>query len=115
VLTLERRFTTGYRMDVLPMVANGQHHLHFYPGLGRVLARERPDVFHIDEEAFNLATFLALRAGIRFGARCCFYNWANNPRIYPPPFSYFEQYAFRHAAHAIVGNQDAADLIRQHG
>jgi glycosyltransferase involved in cell wall biosynthesis len=114
-LPLERVFTQGYRLEVLPMVLNGQHHLHFYPGLRRVIRRERPDIFHIDEESFNLATFLALRAGREVGARCCFYNWANMERRYPPPFCWFERYAFRHAAHAIVGNQEAAAIIRRHG
>lgn len=114
-IPLERTFTQGYRLEVLPMRLNGQHHAHFYPGLRRIVLRERPDVFHIDEEAFNLATFLAMRAGVAAGARCCFFNWANMERRYPPPFCWFEQYTFRHAAQAIAGNQEAADIIRRHG
>jgi glycosyltransferase involved in cell wall biosynthesis len=97
------------------MLLNGQHHLHFYPGLRRLIQREKPDVLHIDEEAFNLATYLAMRAGVAAQARCCFFNWANMERRYPPPFCWFEQYAFRHAAHAIVGNQEAARIIQRHG
>jgi glycosyltransferase involved in cell wall biosynthesis len=112
---LERRFTRGYALEVLPLRFNGRHHIHYYPSLGRLVARLRPDVFHIDEESFNLATFLALRAGVRHGARCCFYNWATIDRWYPPPFALFERYAFRHAAHAIVGAEDAAAIIRRHG
>ncbi|NTW01059.1 MAG: glycosyltransferase family 4 protein [Oscillochloris sp.] len=112
---LERRFTTGYRLEALPIILNGQHHLHCYPTLARVLRRLRPEVLHIDEESFNLATFLAMHAGLAVGARCCFYNWANIDRRYPPPFSFFERYNFRHAAHAIAGNQEAAAIIRRHG
>ena len=112
---LERRFTAGYRLEALPIALNGRHHLHFYPAIGSALRRLRPDVLHIDEESFNLATFLAMRAGLSVGARCCFYNWANIDRRYPPPFSLFEQHSFRHAAHAIAGNQDAAAIIRRHG
>ncbi|NNJ10019.1 glycosyltransferase family 4 protein [Chloroflexales bacterium ZM16-3] len=112
---LERRFTKGYRLEALPIALNGRHHLHFYPALGRALRRLRPDVLHIDEESFNLATFLAMRAGLAVGARCCFYNWANIDRRYPPPFSLFERHSFRHAAHAIAGNQEAAAIIRSHG
>lgn len=112
---LERRFTAGYRLEALPIALNGRHHVHFYPGLAAALRRLRPEVFHIDEEAFNLATFLAMRAGVRLGARCCFYNWANIDRAYPPPFSLFERYSYRHAAHAIAGNQEAAAIIRRHG
>jgi glycosyltransferase involved in cell wall biosynthesis len=115
VQRLEHRFTAGYRLEALPIALNGRHHLHFYPGLAAALRRLRPQVLHIDEESFNLATFLAMRAGLAVGARCCFYNWANIDRRYPPPFSLFERYSFRHAAHAIAGNQEAAAIIRRHG
>jgi glycosyltransferase involved in cell wall biosynthesis len=112
---LDRRFTRGYNLEVLPIWLNGQHHLHFYGGLRQVLQRLRPAVLHIDEESFNLATYLAMRAGRAVGARCCFYNWANIDRRYPLPFSYFERYNLRHACHAIAGNQEAATIIRRHG
>jgi glycosyltransferase involved in cell wall biosynthesis len=112
---LERRYTAGYQLEALPIAFNGRHHLHFYPTFGRLVARVRPDVLHADDEAFNLSTFLAFRAGVRYGARCCFFNWANNDRFYPPPFAMFERSVFRHAAHAIAGNQEAAALIRRHG
>jgi glycosyltransferase involved in cell wall biosynthesis len=112
---LERRFTDGYRLEVLPIRFNGRHHIHYFPTIGRLVARLRPDVFHIDEESFNFATYLAMRAGVRYGARCCFYNWATIDHTYPPPFSLFERYAFRHAAHAIAGTEEAAAIIRRHG
>lgn len=114
-LRLERRFTSGYTLETLPIVFNGRHHLHFYRGLNAAVRRLQPDVLHIDEESFNVATFLALRAGLRVGARCVFYNWANIDRRYPPPFSWFERYALTHAVHAIAGNQEAAAIIRRHG
>ena len=112
---LERRFTRGYRLVELPIWFNGRHHIHFYPAIGRLVATIRPDVFHIDEESFNLATALAMRAGVHYGARCCFYNWANIDRRYPPPFSWFERYNFRHATHAIAGAHEAAQILRCHG
>src|SRR6478672_2283343 len=112
---LERRFLRGYRLAVLPIWLNGRHHVHFYPAIDRLLARVRPDVFHIDEESFNFATYHAMRAGVRYGARCCFYNWATVDRRYPPPFAWFERYAFRHTAHAIAGVQEAAEIMRRHG
>ncbi|WP_129626963.1 glycosyltransferase family 4 protein [Candidatus Oscillochloris fontis] len=115
VQRLERRFTSGYQLVALPMAFNGQHHIHFYPTLAHHLRRLRPEVLHIDEESFNLATFHAMRIGLKLGARCCFYNWANIDRRYPPPFSFFERYNLRHAAHAIAGNQEAATIIRRHG
>ncbi len=112
---LERRFTRSYQLVDLRIWFNGRHHIHFYPAIDRLVATIRPDVFHIDEESFNLATFLAMRAGVRYGARCCFYNWANIDRRYPAPFSWFERYNFRHAAHAIAGAREAAEILRCHG
>src|SRR3954466_11179466 len=112
---LERRFVRGYQLAVLPIWLNGRHHVHFYPAIERLVAQVRPDVFHIDEESFTFATSQAMGAGVRYGARCCFYNWATIDRRYPPPFGWFEQYTFRHAPHAIAGVQEAADIIRRHG
>jgi glycosyltransferase involved in cell wall biosynthesis len=114
-IRLERQFTHGYRLDVLPIYANGYHHVYWFAGVQRMLAREQPDVLHIDEESFNLATYLALRVAKAAGVRCCFFNWANIDRFYPPPFCFFEQYAFRHASYAIAGNHEAATLIQRHG
>jgi glycosyltransferase involved in cell wall biosynthesis len=112
---LERRYTKGYTLQSLPIALNGHHHVHFYPTLGRELRRLRPQILHIDEESFNLATFLAMRVGMALGARCCFYNYANIERTYPPPFSLFERYNLRHAAHALACNEEAATIIRRHG
>ncbi|MEA3396872.1 MAG: glycosyl transferase family 1, partial [Chloroflexota bacterium] len=59
ITPLERAHIHGYRLEVLPLALNGQFHLHFYPTLGRLLREARPDVVHIDEEPYNLATFHA--------------------------------------------------------
>jgi glycosyltransferase involved in cell wall biosynthesis len=114
-LNLERKYLRGYRLIVEPMFFNGHHHVHFYPNLGRHVARIRPDIFHIDEEAFNLATFHAMWLGVRTGCRNIFYTWANIHRQVPPPFSTFEQYNFRHAAAAMAGNLEAAQILRMKG
>jgi glycosyltransferase involved in cell wall biosynthesis len=114
VQALERRFTCGYRLEVLPIRLNGRHHIYYFPTIGRLVAELHPEVFHIDEESFNFATFHAMRAGVRYGARCCFYNWATIDRWYPPPFALFERYAFGHAAHAFAGAADAATILRRH-
>lgn len=112
---LERQFTSGYRLEALPILFNGQHHAHVYPTLGRLMREVRPEVVHIDEEAFNPAAAHAMWLAVRAGARSCFFNWANIARSYPPPFSLFERYVYRHAAHAICGNQEAAAIVRAHG
>ena len=115
VLTLERPAGASYRLIVRPIALNGHFHLFFWPGLGRLLRQERPDVLHVDEESFNLATFLALRRGAQLGIPGLFFNWANLYRRLPPPFSWFERYNLDHAAYAVAGNQEAADILRCKG
>lgn len=115
VVRYEPSYPSNYRIEVLPMAFNGQHHLHWYPTFARVLQRMRPDIVHVDEESFNFATFMAMRAARQIGARSCFYNYANIERSYPPPFGWFERYAFDHATHALACSHEAADIIRQHG
>jgi glycosyltransferase involved in cell wall biosynthesis len=114
-MRLERAHTQGYDLLVAPVVFNGQFHLHFYPALGRILRQLRPDILHMDEEPYNLATWFALRQGQAVGARCLFFTWQNLLRRYPWPFSGFERVNFRRASHAIAGNPTAADVLRAKG
>ncbi len=112
---LELVHTSGYTMIVAPIAFNGQYHLHFYPTLGRLLQRIRPDVLHMDEEPYNLATWHALRVAEAIGARSLFFTWQNLPRRYPWPFSHFESANYRRAAHAIAGSHAAAAVLRAKG
>ena len=112
---LERVHTAGYDLIVAPMAFNGQFHVHFYPTLAPILRRLHPDICHIDEEPYNLATFLALRAARRLGARCLFFTWQNLRRRYPWPFSALERYAYRQVRAAIAGNHEAVEVLRQKG
>jgi glycosyltransferase involved in cell wall biosynthesis len=115
VMPLERAHTDGYQLVVEPIALNGHFHTHFYPRLGRQVSRLRPDIFHIDEEPYNLATFLALRLARRFGAKSLFFTWQNLYRRYPPPFSWLEAYVLRRADYAIAGNTGAIDVLRRKG
>jgi glycosyltransferase involved in cell wall biosynthesis len=114
-LPLERVFTSGYELHVLPMVFNGHFHLHFYRGLGRFIRRLRPDIVHIDEEPYNLATFQAMRIARQTEARALFFTWQNLLRRYPFPFRFFERYNLTRAACAIAGNHEAVNVLRAKG
>jgi glycosyltransferase involved in cell wall biosynthesis len=113
--SLERAHTRGYRLEVLPMALNGSFHLHFYPTLGRLLGRARPDLVHIDEEPYNFATFHANLLARWRGARTLWFSWQNLRRAYPRPFSWFEGYNLNHVDHAIVGSRTAAEVWREKG
>src|SRR5436305_12207375 len=57
----------GYRILVSPLRFNGRFHLHYYPELPDILRAVRPDILHVDEEPYNLATVLAIAAARRQG------------------------------------------------
>lgn len=114
-LELDALFTSGYQLEVEKMALNGRHHLHFYPGLGRVVRRFQPDLVHIDEEPYNLVAAQATTLAKRAGAKTVFFTWQNLYRRYPPPFRLFELYTYRHASVGIAGNADAVDVLRRKG
>ena len=112
---LERAHVSGYELIAAPVRLNGQYHLHFYPTLGRLLKQLRPEILHMDEEPYNLATWHALRTGQAVGARSLFFTWQNLNRRYPWPFRAFEVANYRRAAYAIAGNRAAVDVLRAKG
>jgi glycosyltransferase involved in cell wall biosynthesis len=115
VLELERRHTQGYELVVEPMALNGHFHLHFYPSLGRRIRQVRPDLVHIDEEPYNLATAHALWLARRAGARSLFFSWQNIQRRYPLPFRLLERYVLGRVDYGLVGNHEAAQVWRAKG
>jgi glycosyltransferase involved in cell wall biosynthesis len=114
-LRLERVYVRGYELRVTPIRLNGNFHLHHYPHLGREIHDFRPDLVHIDEEPYNLATWQALWHARRAGARALFFTWQNIARRYPPPFSWGERWVLRHTDYAIAGTQGAAAVWQAKG
>ena len=111
----ESLHTTGYRLVTLPTVGIGDYHLHNYPTLKRRLAQLRPQVLHMDEEPYNLATWAALRGAFDLGIASTFFTWQNINRNYPPPFPQMEAWVYRHTPEAIAGSSEAASVLRAKG
>jgi glycosyltransferase involved in cell wall biosynthesis len=112
---LERSYTEGYRLLVEPIRFNGRFHLHYYPTLKLRLGQIRPDLVHIDEEPYNLATWLAWRQARAIGAKTLFFSWQNLQRRYPWPFSLMEQQVLQGVDYALMGNQAAVAVWRAKG
>ncbi|MCU0511412.1 MAG: glycosyltransferase family 4 protein [Anaerolineae bacterium] len=112
---LERVYTQGYRLESIPVWWNGNFHLHLYPTLGRWLRQFRPDVVHIDEEPYNVATWHALALARRQGARALCFTWQNIHRQYPPPFAWGEQWVLRHIDYVLAGTDSAGAVCRAKG
>jgi glycosyltransferase involved in cell wall biosynthesis len=114
-IRLERAYVRGYELVVEPVRFNGSFHLHYYPRLGRLLARVRPDLVHLDEEPYNFATWHAQRQALRQGARTLFFSWQNLLRHYPWPFSRLERQVLCRSTAGIVGNHEAVSVWRAKG
>lgn len=114
-IQLERAHTEGYRLLVDPIRLNGQFHLYYYPRLRQRLAEFKPDVVHIDEEPYNLATWLAMRQAHAAGAKSLFFSWQNLERRYPFPFSLLEKQVLSRVNYAIMGNQEAVTVWQAKG
>lgn len=115
VQQLERAHCAGYRLRAIPIRLNGNFHLHHYPTLGREMRDCQPQLVHIDEEPYNLATWQALYQARRIGAKSLFFSWQNIARAYPPPFSWGEGWVLRNADCALAGADAAADVLRRKG
>jgi glycosyltransferase involved in cell wall biosynthesis len=115
MIPLQRAYTRGYRLIETPMAWNGHFHLHYYPELGHWLRTLQPDLLHMDEEPWNVATFRGVWLASHLGIPACFYTWQNLHRRYPPPFNWMERYTYHHAAHALAGNAEAMVILRAKG
>ena len=114
-LELERAHVEGYRLVVDPIRFNGSYHLHYSPRLRERIEEFRPEIVHIDEEPYNLATWHAWRLARSAGARSLYFSWQNLLRRYPFPFNRLERAVLQGVDYAIAGSQGAADVWRRKG
>ena len=113
--TLEEAHTRGYHLVIAPLVLNGHFHTHFYPTLPSILRESKPDLCHIDEEPYNLATYLGVRNAVRVGSKALFFSWQNLLRDYPFPFNLMEQHVYRQVCGALAGSRSAERVLREKG
>lgn len=112
---LERNHTNGYQMIVDPVRFNGQFHLHYYPLLKKRIETFRPQILHMDEEPYNLATWLGVRQAKAAGVKTLFFSWQNIARRYPFPFNLLERQVLHAVDYALMGNTAAAEVWRAKG
>jgi glycosyltransferase involved in cell wall biosynthesis len=108
-------YTRGYQARMLELRFNGHYHHYSYLGLDHVIDELRPDLLHIDEEPYNYAGFQAQRIATARRIPTIFVALQSIYRRYPPPYSLFEQYNYRRAAHIISVNSDVETVIRRKG
>lgn len=111
----ERGHTNGYTLLVDPIRFNGQYHTFYFPTLKQRLTEFQPNLLHIDEEPYNLATWLAWRQARKAETKSLFFSWQNLERNYPFPFSILEKQVLHGVDYAIMGNRDAVNVWRNKG
>lgn len=116
-MPLEHAYTAGYQLETLPIRFNGHYHLHFYEGLRRRMHDFLPDVLHIDEEPYNLATWQMIYHARRMPnpPKTLFFSWQNINRSYAPPIRWLERWVLNTVDHAIVGTESAGEVWRGKG
>jgi glycosyltransferase involved in cell wall biosynthesis len=112
---LEAGGADGFDLVVSPLRWNGHFHLHFYPELPRTIDRIRPDLVYMDEEAYNVATLLGIRAAASRRLGSLFFTWQNLLRRYPLPFRLVEQEVYRRVSWGVAGTEEAAGVLRTKG
>lgn len=114
-LRLEPGNGDGYRLVVQPVRFNGHFHLYHYPHLDALIKEQKPDLVHLDEEPYNLATYFGVRSARQAGIPSLFFSWQNLLRRYPPPFAQMEHQVYATVAHALAGSAAVGQVLRGKG
>jgi glycosyltransferase involved in cell wall biosynthesis len=111
----------GYELSVRDCLFTGMNsvrvrsHLYYYPKISRLIGREKWDLVHIEDDAYNLATFQVVKGCAKHGKPAVFRAQKSSMASYPIPFNFFERYVYKNAVGAIVGNREALNVLRGKG
>jgi glycosyltransferase involved in cell wall biosynthesis len=77
----------------------------------------KPDIIQVEQgvKSFAYAQLIILNRLLGLGAKNLFFTWWNLPYRSKFPISLLENYNLRHTDGLVAGNQDAADILRDHG
>lgn len=96
---------------------NNQGLLTFAPELITLLRSFRPHIIQTEQGAKALAQveMITLNRLLNLGAKLAFFTWWNLPYTVKFPVSLLERYNLANTHGIIAGNQDGADILREHG
>ena len=108
------------RFNVVPISnfsQNNQGLLSFGTEIVSLLRTFKPDVIQVEQGAKSLgyAELITLNRLLGLKAKNIFFTWWNLPYKVNFPLSLLENYNLRHTDGLVVGNQDGADVLREHG
>ncbi|WP_159790423.1 hormogonium polysaccharide biosynthesis glycosyltransferase HpsO [Sodalinema gerasimenkoae] len=96
---------------------NQQGLLTFGWDLVSLLREFRPDIIQVEQgaKALGYAEFITLNRLLKLKAKNVFFTWWNLPYEVKFPLSVLERYNLKHTDGVVVGNQDGANILRDHG
>ena len=101
----------------LPSMGRASWYLHYYPGLGRLIAALRPDVIHLWEEPWSAVALQAshLRRRLTPDAALVLEVDQNILKRLPPPFQQVRRLVLAQTDHLLSRTTDAAAVAREAG
>ncbi len=96
---------------------NNQGLLTFGSEIIAFLRDFKPQIIQVEQgvKSFAYAQLITLNRLLGLKAKCVFFTWWNLPYQSKFPISWLESYNIRHTDGLVAGNQDAADILRDHG
>lgn len=96
---------------------NNQALLTFGLEIKNLLQEFQPDIIQVEQGAKSLgyAQLITLNRWLNLKAKNVFFTWWNLPYQTKFPLSWLESYNLRHTQGLIGGNQDAVDILQNHG
>lgn len=96
---------------------NNQGLLTFGADIVSLLRQFRPQIIQVEQgaKALGYAQLITLNKLMRLKAKNLFFTWWNLPYDLKFPVSVLEAYNLRNTDGVIAGNQDGAEVLRQHG
>jgi glycosyltransferase involved in cell wall biosynthesis len=113
--TLERTPNDAYRLCAVGAHLTTRIHIFSYGHRMRKLLQEKWDVVHAWEEPYILAGWEISR-WVQPGTKLVYRTAQSNPKVYPPPFSWFERSSMARAQGWICSGHSVEDnLINRRG
>ncbi|MGK7955726.1 MAG: hormogonium polysaccharide biosynthesis glycosyltransferase HpsO [Crocosphaera sp.] len=96
---------------------NNQGLLTFGLDLIQLLKEFNPQIIQVEQgiKSFAYAQLITLNKWLNLRAKNVFFTWWNLPYQSKFPVSYLEEYNLSNSHGLVAGNQDAADILRDHG
>ncbi|WP_107668333.1 hormogonium polysaccharide biosynthesis glycosyltransferase HpsO [Cyanothece sp. BG0011] len=96
---------------------NNQGLLTFGRDIIKLLNEFQPEIIQVEQgvKSFAYAQLITLNKWLNLKAKNVFFTWWNLPYESKFPVSYLEQYNLSNTDGLVAGNQDAADILRDHG